>query len=725
MELFNYFHLFTFVPVVAVGGIFWFERMYRHGAQKRTVYLFLSLVILAAVGVFQMMAWTLRDTFPADWAQLFVCSTILYYLAFLVLEYAIHVKRIDESFLSQDFSRALKSQIGWVVVVGLLGALIMFLYGTFDTVPTNFPLNFLLSDEQKYSAILGYDAHMRILTPVFTAFMVILWLIAARSLFNLQEGVIRMRGYTFYFQIAVALAILIHQFAQPVPHDMKSAADQFLPISWYVILNIVFAVRLVEEFYFWSQYNLRSDRNKIEQRQHMQNLLIRRVISSAEEEEKVIIFETVENSMEKMSARMVVQEYRITGIMVMRSVGNILRVDDVSHIIGYCTPLVDNKNIKNFDTKRLTDTLLHTTFDLTELRESLIENIKDFGKKIMKTVMVQKQTEVISEMPESFKGLQRLFAVVPIFDGNNFVGALIVFKDSFDKLYPAEKELLNELAENLGTIFSLMSTKAVQRERNRLKGEMDTARNIQTSILPKKIQMEGFTVGSYMQTASEVGGDVYDFIATPFGQYFGIGDVSGHGLPAGMMAVIATSAFHGAIETSRTMKKELKVDELYDIVNRALCTINRDRIGSDKFMTQNYFIEQKGKITHAGSHLIGLLYHKDRDEIEELTNLQEKTAFLGLSEFVVSSQSVGSFVMNKDDVLILYSDGVIEAKHANGTLFGLQGLKDSFLEVREQKPDDILAHILERVNKFAEGGDKKKYGGTFADDVSLLIIRKD
>ena len=725
MELFTYFHLFTFVPVVAVGGIFWFERMYRHGAQKRTLFLFLSLVILALTGVLQTMAWTLRGNLTFDWPQLFVLSSIMYFAAFLTLEYAIHVKRIEESFLGEDFRNSLGRESRWYIVIGVLSVLILVLYGSFNQDHSKFPLNMLLNSDQQVNNFVGYSAHMKMLIFVFTGLMVFVCFTAARRLFALQEGVIRRRGYTFYLQAVVMVLMLILLVDHKDAESATDATSVMLPLYWYIFLNIVFAVRLVEEFFFWSQFNLRSDRNKLEQRQHVQNLLIRRVISSPEEEEKGIIRETMENSLEKMKARLVVKEYQITGMLVLRVVGNILRVEDVSHLLGYCSPLTESKNIKNLDKAKLTDLLLRTTYDLSELREALLENIKDFGKHLMKTVMTQKQMVIESEMPESLRGLQRLLAVVPVFDTNNFVGAVIVFKDSFDKLYPAERDLLGELAENLGTIFSLMNAKAIQRERNRLKGEMNTARNIQTSILPKKVIMPGYSVGSYMQTASEVGGDVYDSLPTPFGTYFGIGDVSGHGLPAGMMAVIATSAFHGAVEASKSLEKPIKIDQLYDVVNRSLCTINRDRIGSDKFMTQNYFVEKDGVITHAGTHLIGLLYHKDKDAIEELTQLQDRTGFLGLSEYVVSSQSVGSFEMKTGDILILYSDGVIEAKHANGNLFGLDGLKNAFLEAREQDPQAILEHVLEVLNKYAEGGDKKKYGGTFADDVSMMIIRKD
>jgi sigma-B regulation protein RsbU (phosphoserine phosphatase) len=64
--------------------------------------------------------------------------------------------------------------------------------------------------------------------------------------------------------------------------------------------------------------------------------------------------------------------------------------------------------------------------------------------------------------------------------------------------------------------------------------------------------------------------------------------------------------------------------------------VNRDRIGSDKFMTQNYFVEKDGVIKHSGTHEIALIFRKATGEVEELPQLTDKTGFLGLSEYVDS-----------------------------------------------------------------------------------------
>jgi len=689
VDRFTEFHLFSFLPVLAFGAVICYERWQRHGTQKRTVYLFYSLVALALAGLLQAVTWVLREPFPDTWPQVFVLSGILYFLALIFLEYAIHVKRIEESFLSVDFRREMRALRIWFALAGVLALSVL----------VGVPL-------------WGWEP--RLLAGLYTAVLLVVTFLAAQKVFNLQEGVIRQRGYPFYAQMAVTVVLL-----------GSVLATGGFPLFLFDLLNLVYIIRLVEEFFLWSQYNLRMERAKMEQRQHLQNLLIRRVIGAADADDCTIIREMMENALEKGRARMVVQEYQMTGMSVHRAVGKVLRVEDPGHLLGYCTPLTDSKTIKSLDKQKLNDLVLRTTYSLSELNETERDNLKDWGKKLVKDALTTGQIVVSSDLPEGLRGLQRLVVLVPIYDGSNFMGFLTVFKDSFDRLYQAEREILAELAESLGTVYALMAGKEVQRERNRLQGEMNTAREIQVSILPKKIQLPGFQVGTFMEPATEVGGDVFDFIPTPYGTYFGIGDVAGHGLPAGMMAVISVAALHGALDASKVLGQPLPLDQVYDGVNRVLCTLNRDRIGSDKFMTQNYFRAVGGTIDHVGTHLVAALWRASGQHIDELTDLTNKTGFMGLSEWIVSSQSVGSFTMETGDVLVLYSDGVSEAMNGNGTMFGLDGIKNVLAEHADETPDELIAHLLESLRHHAATGDLKKHGGHFTDDVSLVVLKKD
>jgi sigma-B regulation protein RsbU (phosphoserine phosphatase) len=214
------------------------------------------------------------------------------------------------------------------------------------------------------------------------------------------------------------------------------------------------------------------------------------------------------------------------------------------------------------DKNKLNDMIVRGTYDLDDIENSSPDSIKDYGANIIKRAMTEKEPIFIEDMPDNIKGMQRMIGVFPVFDTTKFAGMVIIFKDSFHKIYPFEKEVITDLCENLGTIFALIAGKEVQKERNRLQGEMETAKNIQTSILPANPALEGYTIAASMETATEVGGDVYDLVPNPYGNYFGIGDVAGHGLSAGIMALINMAAFHGALETSKTMQIEIPVDTL-------------------------------------------------------------------------------------------------------------------------------------------------------------------
>jgi len=401
VDRFTEFHLFSFLPVLAFGAVICYERWQRHGTQKRTVYLFYSLVALALAGLLQAVTWVLREPFPDTWPQVFVLSGILYFLALIFLEYAIHVKRIEESFLSVDFRREMRALRIWFALAGVLALSVL----------VGVPL-------------WGWEP--RLLAGLYTAVLLVVTFLAAQKVFNLQEGVIRQRGYPFYAQMAVTVVLL-----------GSVLATGGFPLFLFDLLNLVYIIRLVEEFFLWSQYNLRMERAKMEQRQHLQNLLIRRVIGAADADDCTIIREMMENALEKGRARMVVQEYQMTGMSVHRAVGKVLRVEDPGHLLGYCTPLTDSKTIKSLDKQKLNDLVLRTTYSLSELNETERDNLKDWGKKLVKDALTTGQIVVSSDLPEGLRGLQRLVVLVPIYDGSNFMGFLTVFKDSFDRLYQA------------------------------------------------------------------------------------------------------------------------------------------------------------------------------------------------------------------------------------------------------------------------------------------------
>jgi sigma-B regulation protein RsbU (phosphoserine phosphatase) len=253
---------------------------------------------------------------------------------------------------------------------------------------------------------------------------------------------------------------------------------------------------------------------------------------------------------------------------------------------------------------------------------------------------------------------------------------------------------------------------------------MDTARRIQTSILPKAIEIDGYDAACFMETASEVGGDAYDVFLTEKGNYLGIGDVSGHGLPAGITALIQQAAFQSSIHTSLSLGKLVKPYEIYNIVNKVLCRLNSDRIGSDKFMTQNYFYEYDGNFHFAGAHEIALFYDNREEKVVQLTGCAKRTAFMGLSSLIDSKTSEGFFRMGEDDILVLYSDGIIEAMDHYSNQFGIIKLSHILLTNNHLNASGLVKKIVTEVKDHAKEGDMRKYNGNLADDISLIVLKK-
>jgi len=136
------------------------------------------------------------------------------------------------------------------------------------------------------------------------------------------------------------------------------------------------------------------------------------------------------------------------------------------------------------------------------------------------------------------------------------------------------------------------------------------------------------------------------------------------------------SALHGALKACEKKDVILKPNELYEIINNVLYELNKLRIKSDKFMTLNYFYEDNSEFTYAGTHEIALLYTSKEGKVIEIKNCASKTAFMGLAYNINAKESCGSFKMQKDDILLLYTDGLIEARDAESNQLGIEQLKE-------------------------------------------------
>lgn len=687
-------YLFSFIPVIGLGIAMMLGIFKKPEYGNRWKYLaigigFLVLIVsLASVEIFAPVK------VHAIRFSILLVILLLYSLSIFYLELSIHSQRIKLNFLTSDVGFTYKKYKS-LTVLSLIFIIASIAVGAL------FPeVNIVLFLTMAAIALVVANIYM------------------ITSVYNFRKGVLRKRDYPFVISIIVfcIYAVII------ADSYINNKVNNYSPL---LILNLLFLARSYEEYVYFRTQHMQYMLANQHKSKKASARLINRIILSNKKEDSDIIVNVIENMLDNMKRELVMESYGITGLMTFRLFNGFFRIDTDAMIHGYCTPLSTMLSIKKVASDTIHKKLLGTNYNLYHILETPIEQLHDFGEKYLKMIIEQKEIIEVSNIPDCYKGLQKMIAFVPIFNEDKIAGFQVVFKNDYDKLYYFEKKLLKTLGFNLNTIFSIVNGKQVQDERNRLMSEMNIAKDIQTSIVPRSMELDGYSIACNMLTASEVGGDAYDFIKKKAGNYFSIGDVSGHGLPSGITALIFLSSLQAALETADELGAVLEVDKAYDIINRVLCTINRDRIGSDKFMTGNVFRENNGTFQYAGAHEIAVQYCSRENRVIQHKGCTERTAFLGLSEYIKSETSRGEFILESGDILVLYTDGVIEAKDENSIQYGIENLEALLFENKDAKPDVILDLLKKEVFAYAKKGDIRKNGGSLSDDISMVIIKKN
>jgi serine phosphatase RsbU (regulator of sigma subunit)/pSer/pThr/pTyr-binding forkhead associated (FHA) protein len=287
----------------------------------------------------------------------------------------------------------------------------------------------------------------------------------------------------------------------------------------------------------------------------------------------------------------------------------------------------------------------------------------------------------------------------------NVLGALYLdSRKATGALSSISEGLLESLANDVSAV--LMNAKLLReaREKEKLEFELNTAREIQESLLP---EIQG-NYGSYEACAQNspsrrISGDYYDLIQLPDGRTaFVIADISGKGVSA----AILTSLVQGVlfIEISR---HENLVESIGN-VNRFL--VQRSNMG--KFVSLFIgVLHPDGKLSYINAgHNPPFLVHSSGDCIE----LEAKGMVLGVIEQAVLEERTTD--LKPGDVLCLYTDGVTEAHAPGGELFGEDRLRTTLITNRSSNAESILQSVIQSVTTHTANLPRN-------DDLTLLIVK--
>ena len=304
----------------------------------------------------------------------------------------------------------------------------------------------------------------------------------------------------------------------------------------------------------------------------------------------------------------------------------------------------------------------------------------------------------------------RSLVAIPLYDGGEAVHMVVICRHDVgafaDESHFPEHVWLSNLFGR--ATANLVTRRELEKAYGRLEKELQTVAEIQRSLLPEELpKMPGIDVAAYYRTSALAGGDYYDFFDLPDGKLgLLIADVSGHGTPAAVMMAVTHAvahAHHGP---------PAPPGQLLSYVNQKLCKNYTKATGT--FVTAFYGIFDPATrelcFSSAGHNPPRIKRAKGGPN-----GIVEADPALPLGIDADEPYHDASQRLEPGDTLVLYTDGITEARDPSGELFGTERL-DAALNVCHASAQDLVDCTVNSVDAFTGGG-------VPTDDRTLLVLQ--
>ncbi len=356
---------------------------------------------------------------------------------------------------------------------------------------------------------------------------------------------------------------------------------------------------------------------------------------------------------------------------------------------GIGLKIIANKNIGYVDVGLMTDFLKDFLLLKTDDRTEIVTLDKFIRR---------------SELSEDYK----VVAVTPLKTHNEVKGFLLTVKKS-DFIFDDEDKNALETFGDYASV-SIENSRLLEEsiEKERLEKELDLAREVQRKILPaSEPNYKNLNISSVFIPAFEVGGDYYDYFEIDEEKLgFVIADVSGKGISAAFIMAEVKGIFESLSRTYQSPK------EIFIIANEILCRA----LDKKTFVSAAHGIidvkKEKLFIARAGHCPIILI----RDN--SVKNLVPSGMGLGLtkSEAFRNTLEEISIDLKENDIIVLYTDGITEAKNIDMEDFGEEQFQQIILDNRNESADIISKRVIREITLFSKNNQQH-------DDITLVIIK--
>ena len=324
----------------------------------------------------------------------------------------------------------------------------------------------------------------------------------------------------------------------------------------------------------------------------------------------------------------------------------------------------------------------------------------------------------LSQAPELAKLRDSSFGAASV-----MVGALLYAKQNMGVLAVANGPMGPPFSQSDFVVFKSIAEQSAfalynaiiyseANEKKRLDHDLEIARDIQRILLPAEAPaVNGFEINGINVPARQVSGDYFDYIKVDNERLgVAIADVSGKGVPASLIMAICRSVLR-----SQAAQNPSPADVLQK-VNRQLYP----DIKEDMFISMAYLVldhAHNGSVTLArAGHDAPLLYKR---AAQSVTLLKPPGMVLGIDSGSVFDRLTNEVAvpLERDDCLVLYTDGVTEAIDGEGNEFGLERMVESVRASATNGAAAIVTRLIDDVRSFVGARPQN-------DDVTLIAIRK-
>jgi serine phosphatase RsbU (regulator of sigma subunit) len=285
----------------------------------------------------------------------------------------------------------------------------------------------------------------------------------------------------------------------------------------------------------------------------------------------------------------------------------------------------------------------------------------------------------------------------------------VVYVESKTQSFRQEDvDLLQAIATQAGLAMHATRQAAQLIKREKLERDLRVARQIQRSLLPANVpQVVGLDFAVHYEPAYQIGGDFYDFIwHDPAHLGLAVGDVAGKAISAALYMARVTSELRSRAAIARTPARLLRR------VNQEIASLGDDGM----FATLVYCIydlESRSLVFTNAGHCVPLLRRGDR--VFPLQAERAHTPPLGVTPELEAGEA--RVQLHSGDMLIMVSDGILEARDARGVEYGLSRLSRRIRTARGSA-DDVVKAILADID--AHAGDDVQ-----GDDMTILAMAID